>query len=108
MTDTRRRMGQIPAGMHVCRELSMVAPIVSISGIGAISALGADLPETLISLETGRVNAGRVSLFPTTIKCPVFEVQQPFPTDPASAMRTLDLCKAATGEALDRAGMRRE
>jgi hypothetical protein len=46
-----------------------------ITGIGVISAAGNDAAETLSSFEQGTRNAGPVTLFPTVLKSPVFEVK---------------------------------
>ncbi len=47
---------------------------VVITGIGAVSAAGGNLEETLDSFRKGMGNAGSVSLFPTELSHPVFEV----------------------------------
>ena len=49
-----------------------------ITGIGVISAAGNNVAETLSSFELGTRNAGLVTLFPTVLKSPVFEVKQEF------------------------------
>ena len=49
---------------------------VLITGLGVISAAGANLSETLDSFRKGERNAGPVSIFDTVLKCPVFEVRE--------------------------------
>jgi len=79
---------------------------VVISGLGAISAAGVNLKETLESFQQGRRNAGQVTLFPTTLLYPVFEVRNRFPDRQfLEGMRTLDLAVCATEEALQDAGL---
>ncbi len=48
---------------------------VAITGIGGVSAAGRNLEETLDTLEYGQRNGGPVSLFPTVLTYPVFEVK---------------------------------
>ena len=78
---------------------------VLITGLGVISAAGAGLTETLGSFRRGARNAGRVSLFPTVLECPVFEVRQ-IPADfMAKGNRTLSLALCAVDEALKNASL---
>ena len=49
---------------------------VLITGLGAISAAGANLTRTLDSFRDGKRNAGRVSLFDTSLEYPVFEARE--------------------------------
>lgn len=76
-----------------------------ITGMGIVSAAGADLNASLASLAAGTRNHGTVSLFPTTLQYPVFEVK----TDLSAAalpqgQRTLALLLHAVDEALTAAG----
>jgi len=71
-----------------------------ITGLGAISAAGINLAETLNSFERGKRNAGPVSLFKTTLKYPVFEspyIPEEFYLE---GQRTLSLALVAVDEAL--------
>ena len=62
-----------------------------ITGIGAISAAGGDLEETLNTFRKGTGNAGAVSLFPTDLSYPVFEVDGMYVRLEADEMRTTSL-----------------
>jgi len=73
---------------------------ISITGIGVISAAGANLTETLDAFQTGRRNAGPVSIFPSTLSYPVFEVKNIPENQPSDKMRTLSLALCAVKEAL--------
>jgi 3-oxoacyl-(acyl-carrier-protein) synthase len=73
---------------------------IAITGIGAISAAGGNLEETLAGFEQGRANAGDVSLFPTTSRCPVFEVKSIDKKAQDHEMRTMSLALCAVREAL--------
>ena len=73
---------------------------IAITGIGAISAAGGSLEETLAGFEQGRANAGDVSLFPTTSQCPVFEVKSIDKKAQDHEMRTMSLALCAVREAL--------
>ena len=53
----------------------MNATSMLITGIGVISAAGNGVDETLLSFERGDRNAGPVTLFPTVLKNPAFEVK---------------------------------
>jgi 3-oxoacyl-(acyl-carrier-protein) synthase len=79
-------------------------PIV-ITGIGAISAAGASLGEHLDAFEAGRRNAAPVSLFPTDLSYPVFEVKSIPEKWRKHGMRTLSLGLCAAEEALNDAGL---
>lgn len=73
---------------------------IRITGMGAVSAAGTGLEQTLRSMETGERNAGPVTLFETPLKLPVFEVRgMPVRNDPGK-MRTLELLELALDEAL--------
>lgn len=79
---------------------------VWITGLGAISALGDDVPATLDALGTGARHCGPVSLFESDLECPVFEVRSlPPETSPQSPMRTVQLAQKAVSEALAEAGL---
>jgi 3-oxoacyl-(acyl-carrier-protein) synthase len=71
-----------------------------ITGLGVISAAGNDLAETLHSFEQGRRNAGPVTLFPTILKSPVFEVRQLPAEYYLEGWRTLSLALVAVDQAL--------
>ncbi|TLM65509.1 MAG: beta-ketoacyl-[acyl-carrier-protein] synthase family protein [Deltaproteobacteria bacterium] len=71
-----------------------------ITGLGLISAAGGSLPATLASLERGERRAGPVTLFPTTLAVPVFEVPALPGADALPGQRTLALTLAALAEAL--------
>lgn len=77
---------------------------VAITGIGAISAAGTDLEETLDTFARGRGNATAVSLFPTDLPYPVFEVKGLVGRAGDREMRTLSLAFRAVEEALHDAG----
>jgi 3-oxoacyl-(acyl-carrier-protein) synthase len=72
-----------------------------ITGMGIVSAAGADLPATLASLSAGNRNHGSVSIFPTTLQYPVFEVRADLAATRLSpGQRTLELLLHAVDEAL--------
>ena len=76
---------------------------IAITGLGAISAGGNNLPETLQSFASGARNGGPVTLFKTELNYPVFQVQNFSPPEPNS-MRTLNLAFQAVQEAIQEAG----
>lgn len=76
---------------------------VLITGLGAISAAGMNLADTLDSFECGKRNAGPVSLFETALKYPVFEVKKIPEKFYLDGQRTLSLALAAATEALKQA-----
>jgi 3-oxoacyl-[acyl-carrier-protein] synthase II len=78
---------------------------IAISGIGAISAAGLNLSQTLDSFQCGYRNAGRVSLFRTDLQYPVFEVRNLPEKRQEDGMRTLSLTMCALEEALCDAGL---
>jgi 3-oxoacyl-(acyl-carrier-protein) synthase len=78
---------------------------VVITGIGAISAAGADLAETLVTFQQGRARTGAVSLFPTSLTYPVFEVKKVRRKVRGDEMRTISLALCAVEEALLDAGL---
>ncbi|MFH1260147.1 MAG: beta-ketoacyl-[acyl-carrier-protein] synthase family protein [Elusimicrobiota bacterium] len=77
---------------------------IPITGLGCISAAGKNLPETLQSFKDGLRQAGVVSLFPTNLQYPVFEVKKFIPEPGKNRMRTMDLALTATFEAMSMAG----
>jgi 3-oxoacyl-[acyl-carrier-protein] synthase II len=79
---------------------------VTITGIGAISAAGADLEENLHTFEHGKPSAGAVSLFPTSLSYPVFEVSDIQMEARDGEKRTISLALCAVDEALRDAGLR--
>ena len=78
---------------------------VLITGLGVISAAGTGLPETLASFRRGERNAGPVSLFTTSLECPVFEVRQIPAGFKVEKSRTLGLSLCAVDEALNSASL---
>lgn len=84
----------------------MKAANVVITGIGAISAAGADLAETLATFRKGRARAGAVTLFETSLTYPVFEVENVRSRARDDEMRTISLALCAVEEALVDAGLR--
>lgn len=78
---------------------------VAITGIGTISAAGGNLEETLDTFGRGEPHAGRVSLFPTPLSYPVFEVSEIPGKAPDDEMRTIRLALCAVEEALLDAGL---
>ncbi len=71
-----------------------------ITGIGVISAAGNNVAETLTSFELGTRNAGPVTLFPTDLKSPVFEVKRLPAEYYLEGWRTVSLALIAVDEAL--------
>ncbi|MEW5802670.1 MAG: beta-ketoacyl-[acyl-carrier-protein] synthase family protein [bacterium] len=78
---------------------------VAISGLGVISAAGQGISETLETFSSGRRNGGRVSLFPTALSYPVFEVKKIPAQWHKEGMRTLSLALCAVNGALRDAGL---
>lgn len=74
---------------------------VLITGLGAISAAGANLTRTLDSFRDGKRNAGRVSLFDTSLEYPVFEVRGIPEKFYLEGRRTISLALCAVDEALN-------
>ena len=81
---------------------------IYVTGLGLISAAGENEKETLTSFESGKRRAGPVSLFSTQIQSPAYEAKgfsrHYFPEQ----LRTLNLCLAATEDALDDASLKEE
>jgi 3-oxoacyl-(acyl-carrier-protein) synthase len=71
-----------------------------ITGLGVISAAGNNIAETLQSFEQGARNAGPVSLFPTALHYPAFEVKRLPAAYYLEGWRTLSLALVAVDEAL--------
>jgi 3-oxoacyl-(acyl-carrier-protein) synthase len=74
-----------------------------ITGIGVISAAGNTVAETLSSFEQGKRNAGPVSLFPTALRYPAFEVKGLPAEYYLEGWRTLSLALVAVDQALTEA-----
>jgi 3-oxoacyl-(acyl-carrier-protein) synthase len=74
-----------------------------ITGLGVISAAGNNLSETLDSLSGGERNAGKVTLFNTTLQYPVFEAKRLPEKYYMEGMRTMSLALCAVDEALENA-----
>ncbi|RJR14993.1 MAG: beta-ketoacyl-[acyl-carrier-protein] synthase family protein [Nitrospiraceae bacterium] len=79
--------------------------MIRITGIGAVSAAGGNVPETLESFRSGMRNAGPVTLFDTPLEYPVFEVKQIPEKYFLEGQRTLSLAIIAVEEALGEAGL---
>lgn len=79
---------------------------ILVTGLGLVSAAGANADDTLENFRKGERHAGPVSLFKTEIHSPVFEVPgfsvRHFP----ERLRTQNLCLAAVEEAIEDAGMK--
>ena len=78
---------------------------VAITGIGAVSAAGRNLEETLDTFQQGNRNVGAVSLFSTSLSYPVFEIGEIRGEAPDGEMRTITLALCAVEEALLDAGL---
>ncbi|HUI45033.1 MAG TPA: beta-ketoacyl-[acyl-carrier-protein] synthase family protein [Nitrospirota bacterium] len=78
---------------------------ILITGMGAISAAGNDISETLDSFLKVKRNAGPVTLFPTKLAYPVFEVKNLPPDYHLDGQRTLSLALIAVDQALADAGL---
>ncbi len=74
-----------------------------ISGMGAISACGNNVAETLDTFSQGRRSGGRISLFDTCLPYPVFEVKGL--TNGRDIMRTLNLAFIAVKQAIGDSGL---
>ncbi len=73
---------------------------VLITGLGVISAAGNNAAETLQCFKAGTRNAGPVTLFPTVLKSPVFEVKRLPDGYFMEGLRTLSLAMVAVDQAL--------
>lgn len=78
---------------------------ILITGMGAVSAAGNSLAETLESFTKTERNAGPVTLFPTVTTCPVFEVKNIPSAYLLEGQRTLGLAFMALNQALGEAGL---
>ncbi len=76
---------------------------ILITGIGVISAAGNTVAETLHSFKQGTRNAGPVTLFPTVLQYPVFEVRRLPAEYYLEGWRTLSLALVAVDQALKEA-----
>jgi len=79
--------------------------VISITGVGAVSAAGSNLSETLESFRHGMRNAGPVTLFETPLQYPVFAVKHIPDKFYLEGQRTLSLALIAADEALRDAGL---
>ena len=73
---------------------------IAISGIGAISAAGRNLEESAETFQSGRGSVGPVSVFPTDLSYPVFEVRQIDAALDRPRLRSLNLALCAVREAV--------
>ncbi|MFH1147754.1 MAG: beta-ketoacyl-[acyl-carrier-protein] synthase family protein [Pseudomonadota bacterium] len=78
---------------------------ILITGLGAVSAAGIGVAETLLSFEEGKRNAGRVTIFESELEYPVFEVRTIPPEFSLNNQRTLSLALVAVDEALQDASL---
>ena len=78
---------------------------VLITGLGAISAAGGNIAETLDSFSLKKRTAGPVTLFDTPLKYPVFEVKNIPDNFYLEGQRTLGLALCAIDEALKDAAL---
>src|SRR5881394_4081316 len=87
----------------------MTRPSVVISGVGVVSAAGADTVSTLDSFRRGARNYSTKQPFETTICAPTFQVGAKLPELPGrmNASRTLRLAMKAVREAMAQAGFAR-
>ena len=76
-----------------------------ITGLGVISAAGSTLSETLASFSSGLRNCGPLTLFPSQLPCPVFEVKNLPDNYYLEGRRTLSLAMIAVDQALADAGL---
>lgn len=76
-----------------------------ITGLGVVSAAGSNIAETLDTFARGQRNAGPVTLFPTPLQYPVFEVKQIPPAYVLEGQRTISLALMALDQALQDAGL---
>ncbi|MEW6602042.1 MAG: beta-ketoacyl-[acyl-carrier-protein] synthase family protein, partial [Nitrospirota bacterium] len=79
--------------------------MISITGLGAVSAAGTNLQETLESFNRGARNAGPVTVFETPLRYPVFEVKNIPEEFYLEGQRTLSLALVAVDEAIRDAGL---
>jgi 3-oxoacyl-(acyl-carrier-protein) synthase len=79
---------------------------VAISGVGVISAAGTGVAATRDVFRRGPVRPAPVSVFPSTLTYPVFEVIGLEQEDPSPGLRSLNLARVAVEEALEDARLR--
>jgi 3-oxoacyl-(acyl-carrier-protein) synthase len=78
---------------------------IAITGLGAVSACGNNVLESLESFSSGRRNSKSAALFSPGLKFPVFEVDNVLNQD-HTIMRTLNLAFQALKEAIEDAGLK--
>ena len=78
---------------------------IAITGIGIISAAGKGINETLETFRSSAPNAGKVSIFPTDLSYPVFEVKNFSSSLQKNSQRTIKLAMAASIEAVTESGL---
>src|SRR5512133_1340453 len=78
---------------------------VIISGLGAVSAAGSSVAETLASFREGRRSGGPVTLFESPLGYPAFEVGSLPASCAREGLRTVALTLAAVQDALLDAGL---
>ena len=83
----------------------MINKRVLITGVGAISAAGINVAETMASFRRGLRNAGNLTLFETSLEYPVFEVKGLPEKYNLEGRRTAGLALCAVEEALIDAGL---
>jgi 3-oxoacyl-(acyl-carrier-protein) synthase len=83
----------------------MPATDIAITGLGAISAAGNNVSQTLQNFAAGKRYGGQVTLFKTDLNYPAFQVRN-FSPQPSGTMRTLSLAFAAAQEAINDAGLK--
>jgi 3-oxoacyl-(acyl-carrier-protein) synthase len=76
-----------------------------ITGLGVVSAAGSTVAETLDTFVRGQRNAGPVTLFPTPLQYPVFEVKHIPSAYFLEGQRTISLALMALDQALQDAGL---
>jgi 3-oxoacyl-[acyl-carrier-protein] synthase II len=76
---------------------------VLITGLGAVSAAGGNLEETLDTFARAQRNAGPVTLFQTDLRKPAFEVREVPPSYLLHEQRTLGLALLAVDQAVAQA-----
>lgn len=82
-------------------------PRIAITGIGAISAAGANVAATVKSFQSGVRNIATSLPFESSVNCPTFQVDAPLPTldDRYNNSRSLRLAMAAIREGLNNASL---
>ena len=78
---------------------------IAITGLGAVSAAGTDIPQTLAAFRRKARNPQKPSQFSTTLPYLVFEVND-FSSPFTNEMRTIQLMRHAAKEALGHAGLK--